>query len=29
MGGQVHVGKDMVNPEESLDWIPEEAPEIN
>lgn len=29
MGGEVKVSQDMIDPEESLDWIPEEAPEIN
>jgi prepilin-type N-terminal cleavage/methylation domain-containing protein len=29
MSGEVHVSTDLVDPETSLDWIPEEAPEIN
>ncbi len=29
MGGEVHVGRELVNPVDSLDWIPEEAPELN
>ena len=29
MGGEVKVTRDVIRPEESLDWIPEEAPELD
>jgi len=29
LSGRVHLSTDLVDPEESMDWIPEEGPEIN